>query len=222
MAAKLLWFVFPRLGEQCMADVMQVPSNFRDADWIEFEGREDYPNFNEVILIPEQVSGERWHLRPNDVIQIDAGGMKHIFLRKGGEVTEIKRVPGSDASPSTPGLITRMGQQCGAGGSRCSNHIEICCVSNEIIGGCYGRWSCPEASIPRDRTVARGVPPLTLWFQSTGEEPNEAAANLRPGCPLAERSNLTRPIWPSAVLTARLKRPLVAANNVLQRLVARS
>lgn len=144
VAAKLLWVAFPRFGERCMVDIMQVPPHFRDADWIEFEGTEDYRDLKEVILIPEEDAGERWHLSPEDAIQIDTSGMKRIFLRKGGKISDIKRTTGIGTSLPAAGVAARMSQQCGINGSRCSNHLEICCGSNEIVGRCYGRWSCPR------------------------------------------------------------------------------
>ncbi|WP_192180302.1 hypothetical protein [Mesorhizobium amorphae] len=143
VAAKLLWVALPRLGEECMVDIVQVPPSFRDSEWIEFEGREESRNAQEVVLIPEDDAGERWHLVPEDVTQIDVHGIKRTLVRKGGEIRAFKRVFGSVASPLAPGFPSRMSQQCSTAGSRCSNHIEICCGSNSIVGNCYGRWSCP-------------------------------------------------------------------------------
>lgn len=144
VAAKLLWVAFPRLGEPCMANVMQIPPDFRDSEWVEFEGKFDTRGPVDVVLIPEDDANERWTLAKQDVVEIPTDEASHIFLRIGGVVKGVKIVGiPSGSSPPPPGFSSRMSTQCGTAGSRCSNHVEICCGSNVIRGGCYGRWPCP-------------------------------------------------------------------------------
>ncbi|MCK1604764.1 hypothetical protein IVB02_26010 [Bradyrhizobium sp. 166] len=145
VAAKLVWVAFPRLGERCMADVTQAPPNFRDSEWVEFEGKVDTRGPVDVVLVPEDNANERWTLGKQDVVEISTEKVPRIFLRIGGVVKDVKLVgapSGALAPPSAPS--SRMSIQCGAAGSRCSNNVEICCGSNEIKGRCYGRWPCPS------------------------------------------------------------------------------
>lgn len=141
VAAKLVWVMFPRLGETCMVDILQPPPGFRDSDWVEFEGKMESQTSTEVILIPAEDANERWHLAPADVTEIPVDGAKRYFLRRGGTVRDVKTTAPSTSPPA--GVQSRMSFQCGTAGSRCSNHIEICCGTGQIVGNCYGRWSCP-------------------------------------------------------------------------------
>jgi hypothetical protein len=143
VAAKLLWVVLPRLGEPCMTDTMMVPPDFRDSEWVEFEGKVSLRG-PDLVLIPADNANERWTLSSKDVLELPIGKPSRIFVRIGSEVKDIKLVglPSGNAPP--PGLPSRMSIQCGAAGSRCSNHIEICCGSNVVKGECYGQWACPR------------------------------------------------------------------------------
>jgi hypothetical protein len=142
VVAKLVWVMFPRLGETCMADVHNPPLGFRDSDWVEFTGKLESQTATEVILIPADDEYERWYLAPTDVTEILANGDKRYFLRRGGTVRNIKN-QGNNLPPPI-GAPARMSFKCGSAGSRCANHIQICCDSGQIVGNCYGRWSCPN------------------------------------------------------------------------------
>jgi hypothetical protein len=145
VAAKLLWVAFPRLGEACMTDLTQVPTDFRDSEWVEFEGKVDTPGPDDTIIIPADDANERWTLESKNVTVIKDEKGSRIFLRIGGVVKEVKTLGASSGGPPfSPAPDARMSKQCNPAGSRCSNHIEICCGTDVSIGKCYGRWPCPR------------------------------------------------------------------------------
>ncbi|WP_213740480.1 hypothetical protein [Bradyrhizobium sp. dw_411] len=144
VAAKLLWVAFPRLGEACMTDLNQVPVDFRDSEWVEFEGSVQTTGPDTSVLVPADDANERWTLENKNVTVNKGEREQRIFLRI-GTVVEIDTMGmgASTAPPYSPAPNARMSKQCSSG-SRCSNHVEICCGSNEIKGKCYGRWPCPK------------------------------------------------------------------------------
>jgi hypothetical protein len=140
VVAKLVWVLFPRLGEPCMVDYSQLPPNFRDSEWIEFEGRRESQNATQVVLIPDDNHDNRWTLARSDVAEFQNPDKTHIVIRIGAEISE-KLPPNAASDPPVP--ASRMSQSCGTKGSRCSNKTEICCGSNTVVGRCYTRWACP-------------------------------------------------------------------------------
>jgi hypothetical protein len=144
IAAKLLWVVFPRLGAPCMTTTLVVPPDFRDSEWVEFKGKVESSSGADFILIPESDANERWTLANSDVAVFPTDGSNRIFLRIHGTVQERKKIGLPSISQPQTGLRSRMNVQCGAAGSQCANHIEICCGSNQVKGHCYGDWSCPD------------------------------------------------------------------------------
>ncbi|TGN74176.1 hypothetical protein EOW77_0034330 [Bradyrhizobium yuanmingense] len=145
VAAKLLWVAFPRLGEACMTDLNQVPVDFRDSEWVEFEGAVQTAGPDTSVLVPADDANERWTLKNKNVTVANGEKEQRIFLRI-GSVVEIDTIGmgASTAPPFSPAPNARMSKQCSPAGSRCSNHVEICCGSNVIKGKCYGRWPCPK------------------------------------------------------------------------------
>lgn len=140
VVAKLVWVLFPRLGEPCMVDYSQLPPNFRDSEWIEFEGRRESQNATQVVLIPDDNHDNRWTLARSDVAEFQNPDKTHIVIHIGAEVSE-KLPPNAASDPPVP--ASRMSLSCGTKGSRCSNKIEICCGSNTVVGRCHTRWACP-------------------------------------------------------------------------------
>jgi hypothetical protein len=126
-----------------MTDLTKVPTDFRDSEWVEFEGKVETAGPDETVLVPEDDANERWTLENKHVTVIKGEEGTRIFLRISGEVKGFKTMGASSSPPYSPAQDARMSKQCSAAGSRCSNHIEICCGSNVIKGRCYGRWPFP-------------------------------------------------------------------------------
>ena len=132
--SELVWVMFPRLGERRMVDISQPPPGFRDLEWVEFEAL-GVTEPNRGNPHPQENPGERWHLAPTDVTEIPVSGAKHYFLRRGGTLRNVTTTTASSPPPAGP--QSRMSFQCGIAGSlRCSNHVEICCGTGQIVGNC--------------------------------------------------------------------------------------
>ena len=126
-----------------MADTLTVPTDFRDSEWVEFEGQV-LTRGTAMELIPADNAKARWTLSSKDVLELPINKPLRVFLRIGGVVKKIKLVGApSPGLPPPPGVASRMSVACGAAGSQCANHIEICCDSHVIKGRCYGQWTCP-------------------------------------------------------------------------------
>lgn len=126
-----------------MSDLTQVPTDFRDSEWVEFEGSVETVGPDDTVLVPADDANERWTLENKHVTVIKGENGSRVFLRIGEVVKDIKTMGASSGPQYSPTPDARMSKQCSPAGSRCSNHVEICCGSNVIKGKCYGRWPCP-------------------------------------------------------------------------------